>query len=54
MKDLTKEEIKEMISKYGIKRRVELISFMMGYKSRLTSNEWDTIIELKREEYIND
>ena len=54
MKDLTKEEMKEMIAKYGIKRRTELVSFIMGYKSWLTSNEWDTIIELKREGYIND
>ena len=54
MKDLTKEEIKEMITKYGIKRRTELVSFMMGYKSCLTANEWDTIIELKIEGFIND
>ena len=54
MKDLTKEKMKEFILKFGIKRRVELVSFIMGYKSCLTANEWNTIIELKREGYIND
>lgn len=54
MKELTKEKMKEFILQYGIKRRTEFVSFIMGYKSCLTANEWDTIIELKMEGFISD
>ena len=54
MKELSKEKMKEFISKYGIKKRTELVSFIMGYKSSLTANEWDTIIDLKMEGFIDD
>ena len=54
MKELSKEKMKEFISKFGIKRRTELVSFIIGYKSCLTTNEWDTIIDLKMEGFIHD
>lgn len=54
MKELTKKQMKEFISKYGIKRRTELVTFIMGYKSCLTDNEWIRIIELKMDGFIND
>ena len=54
MKELSKEKMKEFILKFNIKRRTEFISFIMGYKSCLTANEWDTIIDLKMEGFIDD
>ena len=54
MKELSKEKMKEFILKYGIKRRTDLVSFIVGYKSVLTSKEWDAIIELKMGGHIND
>ena len=54
MKELSKEKMKEFILKFGIKRRTELVSFVMGYKSSLTANEWDTIIELYQESFLDE
>ena len=54
MKDLTKEEMKKYILQYGMRRRSELVSFIIGYKSCLTANEWDAICELKKEGYLKD
>lgn len=54
MKDLSKEKMKEFILKYGIKRRTELVSFIIGYKYCLTANEWDTILELYQESFLDE
>ena len=54
MKDLTKVEMKKFILQYGMRKRTELVSFIVGYKSCLTANEWDTIIDLKMEGFIDD
>ncbi len=54
MKDLTKEEMKKFILQCGIRKRTELVSFIIGYKSCLTLNEWDAIWELKGEGYLED
>ena len=54
MEELSKEKMKEFISKFAIKRRTELVSFIIGYKSCLTANEWDTIIELYEESFLDE
>ena len=54
MKELSKEKMKEFILKFGIKRKTELVSFIVGYKSYLTVNEWDIILELFQDGFLNE